>query len=153
MIRPSFVSILVFTMGLAIASELHAQVPTPDSKAREQFNQVFVKVIVPIPPHTPKQEGLAAESWIAEQLKQLGESEYFAATDWVPVCDELLADEIVDNRVQLRGKLPFARSAETSVKEQTVVCWLASMALHQAVAPRTSGCRMNRVVEQLAPCV
>ena len=99
MMRPSFVCLLVFNMVAAIATELPAQAPTPESIARERFNQVFVKVIVPVTPHTPKQDGPVVESWVAEQLKQLGESEYFAVTDWVPVCDGLLEDDIVDNRV------------------------------------------------------
>ena len=97
--RPSFVCLLVFNMVAAIATELPAQAPTPESTTRRQFNQVFVKVIVPVTSRTPKQDGPAVESWVAEQLKQLGESEYFAVTDWVPVCDGLLEDDIVDNRV------------------------------------------------------
>ncbi|MDV6029487.1 MAG: hypothetical protein F9B45_05145 [Phycisphaera sp. RhM] len=107
MMRPNCVCLLVLNMVAAIATELPAQVPTPELSARDQFNQVFVKVIVPITPHTPKQYGPVVESWVAEQLKQLGESEYFAVTDWVPVCDGLLADDRVDNRVRLNGKLPF----------------------------------------------
>lgn len=107
MMRSSFVCLLVINMVAAIATELPAQAPTPESSARERFNQVFVKVIVPVTPHTPKQGGPVVESWVAEQLKQLGESEYFAVTDWVPVCDGLLADDIVDNRVRLIGKLPY----------------------------------------------
>ena len=107
MMRPSFVCLLVFNMVAAIASELPAQAPTPESIARERFNQVFVKVIVPVTPHTPKQDGPVVESWVAEHLNQLGESEYFAVTDWVPVCDGLLEDDIIDNRVRLNGKLSY----------------------------------------------
>ena len=107
MTRPSFVCLLVFNMVAAIVAELPAQAPTPESSARERFNQVFVKVIVPVTAHTPMQDGSVVESWVADQLKQLGESEYFAVTDWVPVCDGLLADDIVDNHVwdgRLGGK-------------------------------------------------
>ena len=99
MSRPSFVGLLVFNMVAAIATELPVQAPTPGSTTRRQFNQVFVKVIVPVTARTPKQDGPVVESWVAEQLKQLGESEYFAVTNWVPVCDALLEDDIVDNRV------------------------------------------------------
>ena len=84
--------------------------PKPESITRQQFNQVFVKVIVPVTSRTPKQDGPAVESWVAEQLKQLGESEYFAVTDWVPVCDGLLEDDIVDNQVwdgRLAGIHPY----------------------------------------------
>ncbi len=105
--RPSFVCLLVFNVVAAIIAELPAQVPTPKPNARGRVNQVFVKVIVPVTAHTPKQNGPVVESWVANQLKQLGESEYFAVTGWVPVCDGLLADDIVDNRVRLNGKLPY----------------------------------------------
>jgi hypothetical protein len=107
MMRPNCVCLLVFNMVAAILVDLPTQAPTPESSSCERFNQVFVKVIVPVTPHTPKQDGFVVESWVAEQLKQLGESEYFAVTDWVPVCDRLLADDIVDNRVRLNGKLPY----------------------------------------------
>jgi hypothetical protein len=97
--RLGFVGLLIFNLVAAIAAELPAQDPTPQSIARRRFNQVFVKVIVPVTSRTPRQDGPGVESWVAEQLKQLGESEYFAVTDWVPVCDGLLADDAVDNRV------------------------------------------------------
>ena len=110
MSRPSFICLLVFNMVAAITAELPAQSPNPESITRQQFNQVFVKVIVPVTSRTPKQNGPAVESWVAERLKQLGESEYFAVTDWVPVCDGLLEDDIVDNQVwdgRLAGKHPY----------------------------------------------
>ncbi|WP_442511335.1 hypothetical protein SH528x_003009 [Novipirellula sp. SH528] len=108
--RPNVVCLLVFNMVAAIALEVPAQDPPPESTTRRQFNQVFVKVIVPVTSHTPKQDGPVVEFWVAEQLKHLGESEYFAVTDWVPVCDALLEDDIVDNRVwdgRLDGKSSY----------------------------------------------
>lgn len=108
--RLSFVCLVVFNMVAALAAELPAQGPTPESIARQRFNQVFVKVIVPVTSRTPRQDGPVVESWVAEQLKQLGESEYFAVTDWVPVCDGLLEDHIVDNCVwdgSLGGRSSF----------------------------------------------
>ena len=83
----------------SFVTELSAQEPTPQSIARRPFNQVFVKVIMPVTASTPKQDGPVVEAWVAEQLKQLGESEVFAVTKWVPVCDGLLSDDKVDNRV------------------------------------------------------
>lgn len=83
----------------AFVTQLPAQDAAPESIARRQFNQVFVKVIMPVTAHTPKQDGPVIEAWVAEQLKQLGASEYFAVTNWVPVCDGLLSDDEVDNRV------------------------------------------------------
>lgn len=108
--RSGFVWLLAFSFVSAIAAELPAQAPTPESIARRKFNQVFVKVIVPVTSRTPKTDGPVVESWVAEQLKQLGETEYFAVTNWVPVCDALLADDIVDNDVWdgcLNGKHPY----------------------------------------------
>jgi len=105
--RPGFVRLLFFSMVAIIAAELPARPPTPASTARQQFNQVFVKVIVPVTSRTPQQDGPVVESWVAEQLKQLGETEYFAVTGWVPVCDGLLEDDVIDNDVwdgQLGGK-------------------------------------------------
>lgn len=104
-----FLLLFLCTFALFVA-ELPARDPTPESIARRQFNQVFVKVFVPVTARTPKQDGSAVESWVAEQLKQLGESEYFALTDWVPVCDGLLSDDEVDNHVwpsRLGVKAPF----------------------------------------------
>ena len=95
----SFALVLVLYTLTTFAPELLGQNPTPASIARQRFNQVFVKVIMPVTARTPKQDGPVVESWVAEQLKELGQSEYFAVTDWVPVCDGLLADDEVDNRV------------------------------------------------------
>lgn len=104
----SFARLLVLYTLTTLAAELCAQNPTPASIARQRFNQVFVKVIMPVTARTPKQDGPVVESWVAEQLKERGESESFAVTDWVPVCDGLLTDDEVDNRVwsgQLVGKM------------------------------------------------
>lgn len=108
--RPRFVCLVIFNIVAAFAAELPAQAPTPESAARRKFNQVFVKVIVPVTSRTPKQDGPVVESWVAEQLEKLGAPEYFAVTNWVPVCDGLLADDIVDNDVwdgRLDGNHPY----------------------------------------------
>lgn len=95
----SFALLLVLYTLRTFVAELPAQNPTPASIARQRFNQVFVKVIMPVTERTPKQDGPVVESWVAEHLRQLGVSEYSAVTDWVPVCDGLLADDEVNNRV------------------------------------------------------
>jgi hypothetical protein len=100
----SFTLLLLLHTLTAFADERPAQDPTPGSIARRSFNQVFVKVIMPVTEHTPKQDGPVVESWVAEQLKQLGASEYFAVTNWVQICDGLLADDEVNNDVW-RGSL------------------------------------------------
>lgn len=89
---------VLFTLT-PFVTQLPAQDATRESIARRQFNQVFVKVIMPVTARTPKQDGPLIEAWVAEQLKQSGESEYFAVTNWAPVCDGLLEDDEVDNRV------------------------------------------------------
>ncbi len=89
-------AIHTFTQFVA---ELAAQDATAESIAHQQFNQVFVKVIIPVTSRTPKQNGPVIEAWVAEQLKKLGESDYFAVTNWMPVCDGLLADEVADTHV------------------------------------------------------
>jgi hypothetical protein len=102
-----FVPLLVLCTVTTFGAEPPVPNPTRASIVRQQFNQVLVKVIMPVTARTPKQEGPAAEWWVAEQLKELGESEHFAVTDWVPVCDGLLADDEVDNCVwsgRLDGK-------------------------------------------------
>ncbi|TWU51418.1 hypothetical protein [Rubripirellula reticaptiva] len=91
-------SLALYTLTPIVAAQ-PAQDATSESIARRQFNQVFVKVIMPVTARTPKQDGPVVESWVAEHLKQLGESEYFAVTNWVPICDGLLEDDEVDNRV------------------------------------------------------
>ncbi len=95
----SFLLLLVLYTLATFAAELPAQNPTAASIARQRFNEVFVKVIIPITARTPKQDGPVVESWVVEKLKQLGESECFAVTNWVPICDGLLEDEIINNHV------------------------------------------------------
>ena len=94
-----FACLLALNFLAVFAVELPAQELTRESIERQKFNQVFVKVIVPVSEHAPMQKGPAVESWVAKELKQLKVPEYFAVTDWVPVCDGLLANDIVDNDV------------------------------------------------------
>lgn len=90
---------LLLILNAITASELLAQMPTKGAIARQQFNQVFVKVVVPVTERTPKQDGPVIESWVSKQLEEAGESEYFAVTNWVPVCDGLLANDEVNNHI------------------------------------------------------
>ena len=105
---PCLSCLMVLGVSAAFAVVLPAQ-EAPHKNWR-QFNQVFVKVIVPVTARTPKQDGPVIESWVAARLKQLEDGEYFAVTDWVPVCDGLLADNIVDNDVwdgRIDGSHPY----------------------------------------------
>lgn len=97
--RPVFAGLLTLWVFAGTVAESSAQSSAPTPSARKSFNQVFVKVIVPVTESAPKQKGPVVESWVGEQLEKFGEPEYFAVTDWVPVCDGLLEDDIVDNAV------------------------------------------------------
>lgn len=71
---------------------------------------MYLKAFVTINARTAHQDGRILESWVTEQLKQLGEYEYFALKDWLPICDGLLKDDEVENRGlpgRLGGKAPF----------------------------------------------
>ncbi len=103
----SFALPLVLYTLATLAAELSAQNPPSASSTRQRCNQVFVKVIMPDTECTPQEDGPVVESWVAEQLTLLRVSEYSAVTDWVRICDGLLADDEVNNRVwsgQLVGK-------------------------------------------------
>ena len=97
--RKSAICLLVVTILGGLGTPSGAQEPTPESVKRSQFNQVFVKLILPVTERIPKQKGAAVETWIAKHLEKEGLSEYVAVTEWVPVCDGLLADETIDNDV------------------------------------------------------
>ncbi|MEM7559703.1 MAG: hypothetical protein AAF394_11325 [Planctomycetota bacterium] len=97
--RSILVALLLFTIISSDAAQLRAQAPTEAKVKREHFNQVFVKLIIPVTDSYPMQDGPAIESWVKKRLKKLNVAEYFAVTDWVPICDGLLADDIVTNHV------------------------------------------------------
>ena len=94
-----FAGLIICSLFAANATEGRGQAPPAASTERQSFSQVFVKVIVPVTSHTPMQDGPVVESWVAEELKKRGETKYFAVTHWVPVCDGLLADDVVNNNV------------------------------------------------------
>jgi hypothetical protein len=82
----------VFLAAIAIASVLavapcgmKAQQATPKKVALPKSNQVYVKIILPIDPATRDKDQPVVESWIADQLKNRGQSKFVAATGWVPL--------------------------------------------------------------------
>ena len=99
MSHSDFVRLLVFCIITVFAADLSAQTSGSAASERAKFNQVFVKLIIPVTDSYPKQDGPVIESWIKKRLKKLKVSEYFAVTDWVPICDGLLADDTIDNDV------------------------------------------------------
>src|SRR5262245_10026937 len=62
-----------------------AQKVTPKKGALAKSNQVYVKIILPGDLTTRDKDRPVVESWIAEQLKKLGQSKFTAATGWVPL--------------------------------------------------------------------
>ena len=88
---PSFACLMVLNILAALAVELPAQDPTPETSTSRRFNQVFVKVVVPVTSRTQMQRGPVIESWVAKHLKQLGAPECFAVARVVAVHQGQLA--------------------------------------------------------------
>ncbi len=105
--RLRFLGLLFFCVLATVAAGVSAKDHPLESTTRQQFNQVFVKLLVPVTSRTPKQSGPVVESWVTEELKKLSETEYFAVTEWVPVCDALLENDVVDNSVWSDGHPPY----------------------------------------------
>ena len=78
--RLGFVGLLVLGMLAAVTVEVSAQDPQPEPTTRQQFNQVFVKLIVPGTSRNPQQNAHVVESWIAGELNKLVEKGCFALT-------------------------------------------------------------------------
>jgi hypothetical protein len=62
-----------------------AKEPTPERAAQPEFNQVYVKIIMPTDPADRDKNRPVVESWIAEDLKKLGQAKFTAVTGWVPL--------------------------------------------------------------------
>lgn len=79
--------ILVLTVGMLIlvSYAMKAEEPTPKDTSHTQFNQVYVKIIMPTAPADREQNHPLVESWIAEDLKKLGQAKFTAVTGWVPL--------------------------------------------------------------------
>ena len=77
----------VFSTLAAFACGVTAQAQAIEKGAPKAPNQVFVKIILPVAHATPGKDRPVVESWIAEQLRQRGQSEFTAATAWVPLAD------------------------------------------------------------------
>src|SRR5207248_3394175 len=85
-----FVMTRLFLASIAVVSALavvpyavEAQKPTPKKGDLPKSNQVFLKIILPGDLATRDKDRPIIESWIAEQLKQPGQSKSTAATGWV----------------------------------------------------------------------
>jgi hypothetical protein len=85
----------LFLASIAVVSALavvpyagEAQKPMPKKDALPKSNQVYVKIILPIDPAKRDKDLPVVESWIAEHLKQRGQSKFTAATAWVPLVEK-----------------------------------------------------------------
>ncbi len=77
-------ALIVCTLTL-VPYAVQAQEPAPKKAAPPKSNRVFVKIIMPTDPADRDQDRPAVESWIAEELKKLGQAKFTAVTEWVPL--------------------------------------------------------------------
>jgi hypothetical protein len=68
------------------------QPAAPKKGALPKSNQVYVKIILPNGPAA--RDRLVVESWIAEQLKNRGQTKFTAATAWVPIVAKAEESEV-----------------------------------------------------------
>jgi hypothetical protein len=83
MTRLFLASIAVVGALAVVPYAVEAQKPTPKKGDLPKSNQVYVKIILPGDLATRDKDRPVVESWIAEQLKKLGQSKSTAATGWV----------------------------------------------------------------------
>ena len=77
--------ILIFGLLVLVPSAVKAELPTPLKVAEPNHNQVYVKIIMPIAPADWNKDRIAVETWIADDLKKLGQARFTAVTKWVPL--------------------------------------------------------------------
>lgn len=77
-------ALIVGTLTL-VPYTVNASEPTPKTAAQPEFNQVHVKIIMPTEPADHHMNRPVVESWIAEDMKKFGQSNFTAVTGWVPL--------------------------------------------------------------------
>lgn len=83
MTRQLFV-LIVSTLSL-VPCAAKTQESTPKKTAQPKANPVYVKIIMPTDPVDRDQDHSVVESWLAEDLKRLGQARFAAVTGWVPL--------------------------------------------------------------------
>lgn len=78
------ISVSIVSTLILLPCAVKAEEPTR-GKAAPQSNQVYVKIIMPIDPAKRDKDRPVVESWIAEDLKKLGQARFSAVTGWVPL--------------------------------------------------------------------
>ena len=92
-------ALIVSTLTL-VPYAVKAQEPTPKKAAQPKSNQVYVKIIMPTDPADRDKDRPVVESWIAEDLKKLGQAKFTAATGWVPLdLSPLTATSVWDGKL------------------------------------------------------
>ena len=71
-------ALIVCTLTL-VPYAVKAQEPTPKKADQPESNQVYVKIIMPTDPADRDKDRPVVESWIAEDLKKLGQARFTAA--------------------------------------------------------------------------
>jgi len=77
--------VLIVSTLILIPYAMKAEEPTPKKAAQPKFNQVYAKIIMPTDPADRDKDRPVVESWIAEDLKKLGQARFTAVTGWVPL--------------------------------------------------------------------
>ncbi len=75
--------VLIVSTLILVPYAVKAQEPTPKKAAQPKSNQVYVKIIMPTDPADRDKDRPVVESWIAEDLKKLGQAKFTAVTGWV----------------------------------------------------------------------
>jgi len=83
MTRLFLASIAIVSALALVPYAMKAQEPTPKKAAQPKSNQVYVKIIMPTDPADGDKDRPVVESWIAEDLKKLGQAKFTAVTGWV----------------------------------------------------------------------
>lgn len=79
-----------------------AQEPTTKKAGHPNFNQVYVKIIMPTAPADGDKDLPIVESWVAEDLRKLGRAKCTAVTGWVPLdLSPLESTEVWDGKRKL----------------------------------------------------
>ena len=97
-------AMIVSTLTL-VSSAVIAQEPTPKETSQPQSNPVYVKIIMPTDLVDCEKDRPVVDSWIAEDLRKLGQARFTAVTGWVPL--DLSPFEARDVWDGVLGDIPY----------------------------------------------
>ncbi|MCH9655656.1 MAG: hypothetical protein K0U86_21730 [Planctomycetes bacterium] len=97
--------VLIFSTLILVPCATQAKEPTPKKAAQPKSNQVYVKIIMPTDPMDHDKDRPVVESWIAEDLKKLGQARFTAVTGWVPLELDPFTGTLVRDSVWNGGEL------------------------------------------------